>query len=168
MRVRWWLVHLLQWNRPSKKSTASYKGHLTITQKYDFPQQQYIFKPPRRGRPLYNGQSGWSQCVLCLEVPLNLGATSLVLILVLLLDACCWSKRNTRATRSSGVALEASVLSMPRFFITGIRISTGAVPAAAEIFGMSSCSPFSFLAILLAVSCSFLLSLHFLYTYLNL
>ena len=35
------------------------------------------------------------------------------------------------ATRSSGMALEALILSVPRLFITGIGISIGAVPAAA-------------------------------------
>ena len=63
----------------------------------------------------------------------------------------------SRATHSWHGAGNFSLV--PRLFITGIGISTEAVPAAAEVFSMSSCPPFSFLAILLAVSCSFLWSL---------
>ena len=73
----------------------------------------------------------------------------------------CWTGESSHTFLWRGVG-SFSVVSAP--LLIGIGISTGAVPAAAEVFGMSSCSPFSFLTILLAVSCSFLLFLHFLFS----
>ena len=39
---------------PSERRTALYKGQFVMS-------QNYIFRPPRRGQPLYSGRNGWSQ-----------------------------------------------------------------------------------------------------------
>ena len=55
----------------------------------------------------------------------------------------CWTGESSHTFLWRGVG-SFSVVSAP--LLTGIGISTGALPAAAEVFGMSSCSLFSFLA----------------------